>query len=246
MERDVILADFEACTGLHNVEYCISVLEAHDWNLTEAVTSALTECVTDTYSDFPRSNAELLTHSPMDPEPGSHNAHQQHAEPSPHPVVVPNIPAPPSPARSRVKAAASQATNTEPYPVIEVDAGPVLSAGSVRILHFDIHLELPAESHSSEPRMYQDCFTFPETETVGSLKHHFIERGITELTLLATSPGWASVLPEITPNSLLAHLSFEGHSAHSFNDNSVTLRLLHLPKYNTIRAQLVHIPMAIE
>ncbi|KAF6778341.1 hypothetical protein AHF37_02199 [Paragonimus kellicotti] len=243
MERDVILADFQACTGLHDVEYCISVLEAHDWNLTEAVTSALTECVTDTYSDVPTSNVELLTHSPVDPEPGSRNEHQQHTEPSPHPVVVPNIPAPPSPTRPRIKAATSQATNTEPYPVIEVDAGPVLSSGSVRILHFDIHLELPAESHSSGPRMYQDCFTFPETETVGSLKHHFIERGITELTLLATSPGWASALPEITPNSLLAHLSFEGHSAHSFNDNSVTLRLLHLPKFNTIRAELVQTPM---
>ncbi|KAF7234373.1 hypothetical protein EG68_12093 [Paragonimus skrjabini miyazakii] len=105
MERDVILADFQACTGLHDVEYCPCVLEAYDWNLTEAVTSALTEFVTDTYSNFPTSNVELLTHSPVDPEPGSHNDRQQHTEPSVNLVFVPNIPAPPSPARSRIKAA---------------------------------------------------------------------------------------------------------------------------------------------
>ncbi|CAF4435016.1 unnamed protein product, partial [Rotaria magnacalcarata] len=31
--RDKILANFMECTGLENVEECITILEQHEWNL---------------------------------------------------------------------------------------------------------------------------------------------------------------------------------------------------------------------
>ncbi len=41
MDRDEALAHFQAITGMHDMEECRACLEAHSWNLDEAVNSAL-------------------------------------------------------------------------------------------------------------------------------------------------------------------------------------------------------------
>lgn len=104
---------------------------------------------------------------------------------------------------------------------MEKESGPVTSYGHVRILHFDIRLPLPSDSGAHNT--CSESFTFPETESVGSLKRHFIQLRLTELTLLATSSEWSEHITEVTPNTLLAHLHFDSTGPHSFTDNSVRL-----------------------
>ncbi|KAL4236818.1 pre-rRNA processing and 40S ribosomal subunit assembly [Mactra antiquata] len=41
MEREQILADFQACTSLEDIETCIAILDQHDWNLLQAVQSVM-------------------------------------------------------------------------------------------------------------------------------------------------------------------------------------------------------------
>jgi hypothetical protein len=41
VDRDEALAHFQAITGMHDMEECRACLEAHSWNLDEAVNSAL-------------------------------------------------------------------------------------------------------------------------------------------------------------------------------------------------------------
>ncbi|XP_074644046.1 FAS-associated factor 1-like [Tubulanus polymorphus] len=51
-DRNEILVNFQACTQLENIEECIAVLERHDWNLTEALSSTVAHLETDS-SDHP-------------------------------------------------------------------------------------------------------------------------------------------------------------------------------------------------
>ncbi|XP_060601167.1 FAS-associated factor 1-like [Ruditapes philippinarum] len=42
-EREQILADFQACTQLDDIETCIAILDQHDWNLMQAVQSVMSQ-----------------------------------------------------------------------------------------------------------------------------------------------------------------------------------------------------------
>ncbi|CAH8585908.1 unnamed protein product [Dicrocoelium dendriticum] len=239
MERDVVLADFQACTGIDNLEYCISLLEAHDWNLGAAVTSALADSTQDVDMDFSMTTNEL----PRATSTVSDRFKPIHLESKTSSQITSLLnPAISNEAHdlgaSSVNPSGSRSTFGESHPVTEKDTGSVLDSGTVRILHFDIELELPTDDGCHGSGVCSERFTFPDTETVGSLKQHFIDLKSAELILLATSPAWISVIPEITPSHLLSHLSLQGPDNYNFNDNSVTLRTLHLPKYNSLRATL--------
>ncbi|KAK3580967.1 hypothetical protein CHS0354_006994 [Potamilus streckersoni] len=40
-EREQVLADFQACTQLDDIETCIAILDQHDWNLVKAINSVM-------------------------------------------------------------------------------------------------------------------------------------------------------------------------------------------------------------
>ncbi|CAH8585860.1 unnamed protein product [Dicrocoelium dendriticum] len=223
MERDVVLADFQACTGIDNLEYCISLLEAHDWNLGAAVTSALADSTQDVDMDFSMTTNEL----PRATSTVSDRFKPIHLESKTSSQITSLLnPAISNEAHdlgaSSVNPSGSRSTFGESHPVTEKDTGSVLDSGTVRILHFDIELELPTDDGCHGSGVCSERFTFPDTETVGSLKQHFIDLKSAELILLATSPAWISVIPEITPSHLLSHLSLQGPDNYNFNDNSLS------------------------
>ncbi|CAL8106600.1 unnamed protein product [Calicophoron daubneyi] len=243
MDKDTVLADFQACTGISDVAYSLALLEAHDWDLTGAVTSALADGVADTDVDVshlaPGSNqAQPSPYSPVTASVELDDRHpRSRTNSGSRPPRSPRRPSR-SPGGSRSRTSISQ---TEPSrDVVEMDTAPVGSTGHVRILHFEIRLELPWGGSSGSTDICSECFTFPETETVRSLKRYFVEHRLAEMIQLATSPEWASEIPDVTPNSLIEHLDFQHTGTHNFSDDSVTLRTLHLPKFNTIDAKLKH------
>jgi len=69
-EREHILADFQACTGLENIDECIAVLQQHDWNLMSAVQSAMASL------DLPEgpTPSEESVNIPSDLPPSSYGA----------------------------------------------------------------------------------------------------------------------------------------------------------------------------
>ncbi|CAI2732672.1 unnamed protein product [Schistosoma spindalis] len=125
--------------------------------------------------------------------------------------------------------------------VIELDSDQATfnSNRPVRILNFEIDLELPVNDDTDhEQKVVKESFPFPDTETVGFLKQHFIDCRLTELIQLATSPELESKITECSKDNLLKHLVFESSGSHSFSDNSMLLRALHLPKCIKLRAKL--------
>ncbi|VDQ17278.1 unnamed protein product [Trichobilharzia regenti] len=107
--------------------------------------------------------------------------------------------------------------------LIERDNNPDHLCGSVRILNFEIELELPLDDDESDVEVQKvtETFQFPDTETVGFLKCHFIDCRLTELIQLATSPALESKITECSKANLMKHLVFESSGSHSFMDNSV-------------------------
>ena len=42
-DRNVILANFQACTAIDDYSVCLAILEQHNWDLQNAVNAALTQ-----------------------------------------------------------------------------------------------------------------------------------------------------------------------------------------------------------
>ncbi|VDP93398.1 unnamed protein product [Echinostoma caproni] len=194
-------------------------MEANDWDLAAAYSTAVKDGVSEADMDV----EQLLPHSPPPPEtrvdtvPVNPNTNVHTSDPTffiRHP--------------SDQSSAHFVSPNTNPSDtqavqggtILEKDTGPVAACGHVRILHFTIQLELPSEC--GVPGICSECFTFPETETVASLKRHFIQLRLAELTVLATSAEWSEHFSEVNPNTLLAHLRFDSTgSPQTFTDDSV-------------------------
>ncbi|KER20190.1 hypothetical protein T265_11208 [Opisthorchis viverrini] len=243
MDRAAVLADFQALTRIEDIEYCISLLETHHWNLSDAVTAAFKEGTCDADIDVTAlgSASSPPEHPPSpvmsrsavidQPRVRWNSSEQRASSPSADPSFT-------TLGTSSVPGTGSQ-TNPSGPPATDAATGPLFSSSSVRLLQFDIQLDIPSSVKEDEPRSVHERFTFPDTETVGSLKRHFVEAHLTELTLLATSPEWASVFPEVTSKRLVSHLTFEGSGTQCFTDDSVTLRELHLPTSTVLSARLV-------
>ncbi|KAH8873024.1 FAS-associated factor 1 [Schistosoma japonicum] len=123
--------------------------------------------------------------------------------------------------------------------IVELDSDQAIGSNKqVRILNFQIDLELPMDDSEHEPNVVKENFPFPDTETVGFLKQHFIDCRLTELIQLATSPELESKITECSKANLLKHLVLESSGSHSFADNSALLRTLHLPKCIKLQAKL--------
>ena len=45
-DRNVILANFQACTAIDDYSVCLAILEQHNWDLQNAVNAALTQVST--------------------------------------------------------------------------------------------------------------------------------------------------------------------------------------------------------
>lgn len=115
--------------------------------------------------------------------------------------------------------------------VIELDSdqATINSNRAVRILNFEIDLELPIDDDTDhEQKVVKESFPFPDTETVGFLKQHFIDCRLTELIQLATSPELESKITECSKANLLKHLVLESSGSHSFSDNSVRYTIIFL------------------
>ncbi|KAK4468691.1 hypothetical protein MN116_007556 [Schistosoma mekongi] len=235
MDRDTILDNFLACTGLTDITYGISVLEDHNWDLTSAVSSIIgDELPGSPLVQEPRS-LSCLTDFPMTSLVGpvvstdssiNHNSGTKSVSVSTmcgfdNSIQVSDI----SPVLTRS--------------IIELDSDQATGSNKqVRILNFEIDLELPMDDSEHEPNIVKENFPFPDTETVGFLKQHFIDCRLTELIQLATSPELESKITECSKANLLKHLVLESSGSHSFADNSALLRTLHLPKCIKLQAKL--------
>ncbi|GAA50875.1 pre-rRNA processing and 40S ribosomal subunit assembly [Clonorchis sinensis] len=249
MDRAAVLADFQALTRIEDIEYCISLLETHQWNLSDAVTAAFKDGTCDADIDVTAlgSVSSPPEHPPSpvmsrpavvdQPRVRWNSSEQRVSSPSADPSLT-------TLGTSSVPGTGSQ-TNPSGPPATDAATGPLFSSSSVRLLQFDIQLDLPSSAKEDEPQSVHERFTFPDTETVGSLKRHFVEAHLTELTLLATSPEWSSVFPEVTSKRLVSHLAFEGSGTQCFTDDSVTLRELHLPTSTVLFARLVRKPRSV-
>lgn len=91
----------------------------------------------------------------------------------------------------------------------------------LRILNFEIKSNFNLDN---DLNWTTDTLQLPDTETIASLKWQFINRRLTELTQLATSPVWESVFKDCTKLNLFKHLQFESVlNNFDLSDNSVSL-----------------------
>ncbi|CAH8619157.1 unnamed protein product [Schistosoma bovis] len=238
MDRDTMLENFLACTGLTDITYAISILEDHNWDLTAAVSSIISD-VLPAGSSVVQENQSVpySTIFPMTPLGGpilssessmNHNLGTQTVSVSTMCDIDTDI------SGCDISPAISRS-------VIELDSdqATINSNRAVRILNFEIDLELPIDDDTDhEQKVVKESFPFPDTETVGFLKQHFIDCRLTELIQLATSPELESKITECSKANLLKHLVLESSGSHSFSDNSTLLRALHLPKCIKLRAKL--------
>ncbi|CAH8629739.1 unnamed protein product [Schistosoma rodhaini] len=238
MDRDTMLENFLACTGLTDITYAISILEDHNWDLMAAVSSIISD-VSPAGSSFVQEDqsAPYSTVLPMTPLGGpilspessmNHNLGTQTVSVSTmcdFDTDVSGCNVSPAISRSVIELDSDQATINSNRPV--------------RILNFEIDLELPMNDDTDhEQKVVKESFPFPDTETVGFLKQHFIDCRLTELIQLATSPELGSKITECSKANLLKYLVLESSGSHSFADNSTLLRALHLPKCIKLRAKL--------
>ncbi|CAH8548687.1 unnamed protein product [Schistosoma turkestanicum] len=243
MDRDTMLENFLACTGLTDITYGISVLEDHNWDLTAAVSSIIGD-------EFPASSPpaqedQSLPYSTVFPMP-----------PFIGPIFSSEASTDRNPATQSVSVSTmcgfdtdfsgSDTSSAISRSVIELDSDQATfnSCRQVRILNFEIDLELPiGDDMNHEKKFVKESFPFPDTETVGFLKQHFIDCRLTELIQLATSPEFETKITEYSKANLMKHLVLESSGSHSFDDNSALLRTLHLPKCIKLRAKLIADPL---
>nr|CAH8865612.1 unnamed protein product [Trichobilharzia regenti] len=250
MERDTILENFLACTGVTDITYGISVLEEHDWDLSAAVFSVIGDGLSGTFDQedqsFPCSTSYSVTPGPTGPIPTSnlsvnHNSNSQNLSVS----TMCGFDSTTPDDNNNNNSSNYNLSSTLSRSLIERDNNPDHLCGSVRILNFEIELELPLDDDESDVEVQKvtETFQFPDTETVGFLKCHFIDCRLTELIQLATSPALESKITECSKANLMKHLVFESSGSHSFMDNSVLLRSLHLPKCVRLQAKLSPDPL---
>ncbi|CAH8619907.1 unnamed protein product [Heterobilharzia americana] len=239
MDRDTILENFLACTGITDITYGISVLEEHDWDLTAAASSIIDQGISGAsfvqedqsfpcsavYSVAPPLGPLLNPESSVNYVSGTQN------------VSVSTM------CGFETDFSGNNMSPTVSRSVVERDNDQTNLFGPVRILNFEIELELPLEESDNEPKVITESFPFPDTETVTFLKRHFIDCRLAELIQLATSPDLESKITEYTKTNLLKHLVLESSGSHSFSDNSAVLRSLHLPKCVKLRAKLSPNPL---
>ncbi|CAH8597967.1 unnamed protein product [Schistosoma intercalatum] len=238
MDRDTMLENFLACTGLTDITYAISILEDHNWDLTAAVSSIISDVLPAGSSVVQEDQSvPYSTVFPMTPLGGpilssessmNHNLGTQTVSVSTMCDIDTDI------SGCDISPAISRS-------VIELDSdqATINSNRAVRILNFEIDLELPIDDDTDhEQKVVKESFPFPDTETVGFLKQHFIDCRLTELIQLATSPELESKITECSKANLLKHLVLESSGSHFFSDNSTLLRALHLPKCVKLRAKL--------
>ncbi|CAH8616647.1 unnamed protein product [Schistosoma margrebowiei] len=237
MDRDTMLENFLACTGLTDITYAISILEDHNWDLTAAVSSIISDVLPGSSVVQEDQSVPYSTVFPMTPLSGpilssessiNHNLGTQTVSVSTMCDIDTDI------SGCDISPAISRS-------VIELDSdqATINSNRAVRILNFEIDLELPMDDDTDhEQKVVKESFPFPDTETVGFLKQHFIDCRLTELIQLATSPELESKITECSKANLLKHLVLESSGSHSFSDNSTLLRALHLPKCIKLRARL--------
>ncbi|CAH8865489.1 unnamed protein product [Trichobilharzia szidati] len=255
MERDTILENFLACTGVTDITYGISVLEEHDWDLSAAVFSVIGDGLSGTFDQedqsFPCTTSYSVTPGQTGPIPTS-NLSVNHNSNSQNNISVSTMCGFDStiPDDNNNNNSNYNLSSTLSRSVIERDNNPDNLCGSVRILNFEIELELPLDDddNDNDETDYQvkkvtETFQFPDTETVGFLKCHFIDCRLTELIQLATSPALESKITECSKANLMKHLVFESSGSHSFMDNSALLRSLHLPKCVRLQAKLSPDPL---
>lgn len=236
MDRDTMLENFLACTGLTDITYAISILEDHNWDLMAAVSSIISDVSPAGSSFVQDQSVPYSTVLPMTPLGGpilssessmNHNLGTQTVSVSTMCDFDTDV------SGCGVSPAISRS-------VIELDSDQAINSNRpVRILNFEIDLELPMNDDTDhEQKVVKESFPFPDTETVGFLKQHFIDCRLTELIQLATSPELGSKITECSKANLLKHLVLESSGSHSFADNSTLLRALHLPKCIKLRAKL--------
>ena len=67
VDRNVVLANFQACTTIEDIGICMAILDQHDWDLQNAVHAALQSQENENSNPVPPSTVTQRTRSPPRP-----------------------------------------------------------------------------------------------------------------------------------------------------------------------------------
>uniref|UniRef100_A0AAU7YR01 Fas-associated factor 1 n=1 Tax=Sinonovacula constricta TaxID=98310 RepID=A0AAU7YR01_SINCO len=175
-EREQVLADFQACTSLDDIETCIAILDQHDWNLLQAVQSVMSQ------ADSP--TVHIPPSGPHSPKPMSEEFFSSGFLSDPVPL---------RPDFTTIDSAAGFDPGSASGPGLGTSSGTGFgSRGNKRLLHFTV------EYRNRNIEIYLD-----DTETVAQIKDTLSTQLAIDTSCMQLK-GWSN--RKVHDNSLLRDL----------------------------------------